>query len=97
MKIVVHPAATAELDKAAAFYSAQANKQLGLALIAEFEKSALFLSENTELGVPWVSGTRRFVMRRFPFNIVYYIWPDQLFVIAIAHQKRRPGYWHRRK
>lgn len=96
MKIAVHPA-TAELNKAAAFYSVKANKQLGLALITEFEKSALFLSENPELGVPWVSGTRRFVMRRFPFNIMYYILSDQLFVIAIAHQKRRPDYWHRRK
>ena len=97
MKIVVHPAATAELNKAAAFYTEQANKQLGLALISEFEKAALLLSGSPELGVPWVSGTRRFVMRRFPFNVVYYLLSDHLFVIAIAHQKRRPEYWHRRK
>ena len=97
MKIVVHPVATAELNKAAAFYSEQANKQLGLALITEFEKAALLLSENPELGVSWVSGTRRFILRRFPFNIVYYLLPDHLFVIAIAHQRRRPEYWHRRK
>jgi len=35
MKIVVHPVATAELNKAAAFYSEPANKQLRLALITE--------------------------------------------------------------
>jgi len=68
MKIVVHPAATAELNKAAAFYSAQANKQLGLALIAEVEKSALFLSENPELGVPWVSDKGLF-SQRLPFLV----------------------------
>ena len=48
MKIIVHPAATADLNHAAAFYSAQANKQLGLTLIAEFEKAVSLLSENPE-------------------------------------------------
>jgi plasmid stabilization system protein ParE len=97
VKIIVHPAATADLNNAAAFYSEQANKQLGLALITELEKATSLLSGNPELGTPWVSGTRRFVLRRFPFNIVYRLFPDHLFIIAIAHQKRRPGYWQRRK
>jgi toxin ParE1/3/4 len=97
VKIIVHPAASAELNNAAAFYSGQANKQLGLALISEFEKAASLLSGNPELGTPWVVGTRRLIMRRFPFNIVYRLFPNQLFIIAVAHQKRRPDYWHRRK
>lgn len=96
MKIIVHPAATADLNIAATFYSERANKQLGLAFIAEFEKAALFLSSNPELGVEWVSGTRRFIMRRFPFNIVYRLFPDHLYIIAIAHQRRRPDYWRQR-
>ncbi|MDO9047342.1 MAG: hypothetical protein Q7U66_06340 [Methylobacter sp.] len=94
MKIIVHPA---DLNNAAAFYFVQTNKQLGLVLITEFEKAASLLSGNPELGTPWVSGTRRFALRRFPFNMVYCFFPDHLFIIAIAHQKRRPGYWHRRK
>jgi toxin ParE1/3/4 len=97
VKIIVHPAATADLNNAAAFYSEQANKQLGLALITELEKATSLLSGNPELGTPWVAGTRRFVLRRFPFNIVYRLFPDHLFIIAIAHQKRRPSYWQRRK
>jgi toxin ParE1/3/4 len=36
---------------------------------------------------------RRFVMRRFPFSIVYYIVDDIVRVVAVAHGKRRPGYW----
>jgi len=97
VKIIVHPDANAELNIAAAFYSAQANKQLGLALISEFEKAASLLLGNPELGTPWVAGTRRFIMRRFPFSIVYRLFPDHLFIIAVAHQKRRPNYWHWRK
>lgn len=97
MKIIVHPAAGADLNNAAAFYSEQANRQLGLVFITEFEKAVSLLSGNPELGTPWVFGTRRFVLRRFPFNIVYRLFPDHLFIIAIAHQKRRPGYWNQRK
>lgn len=97
MKIIVHPAATADLNNAADFYSAQASKQLGLALIAEFESAALLLAENPELGTPWRAGTRRFILRRFPFNIVYCLFPDHIFIMAVAHQRRRPDYWRRRK
>jgi hypothetical protein len=48
VKIIVHPAATADLNNAAAFYSEQANKQLGLALITELEKATSLLSGNPE-------------------------------------------------
>jgi hypothetical protein len=40
---------------------------------------------------------RRFALNdRFPFSIVYSIQGDTLFVIAVAHASRRPGYWKRR-
>ena len=34
--------------------------------------------------------------RRFPFRIVYRIAHDRIVVVAIAHGKRRPGYWRDR-
>jgi hypothetical protein len=40
---------------------------------------------------------RYFTLRRFPFRVVY--WCSPRFgpvVIAIAHHRRRPGYWRRR-
>src|SRR5688572_6159846 len=35
-------------------------------------------------------------LKRYPFRIVYREEVEQIVVIAIAHAKRRPGYWHRR-
>ena len=35
--------------------------------------------------------------RRFPISLVYRIEPDAVYVIAVAHAKRRPEYWRRRK
>lgn len=96
MKVTVQPAAATELREAAKFYAERANQALGLALIAEFERALSFLSINPELGAVWRSTARRFPLRRFPYNLVYQIKPDELRVIALAHQRRRPSYWKKR-
>jgi toxin ParE1/3/4 len=41
----------------------------------------------------YMHGTRRFVLRRFPFSVVYLDDLDLVTIIAVAHSKRRPGYW----
>ena len=42
-------------------------------------------------------GTRRFLLQRFPFAIVYRELPAAIQVLAIAHARRRPGYWKQRR
>ena len=44
----------------------------------------------------YLYGTRRFVLHRFPFSIIYLDEPDGVTIVAVAHNKRRPGYWKRR-
>jgi toxin ParE1/3/4 len=47
----------------------------------------------------WPSGkhsTRKFVLQRFPFAIIYREKRDVVQVLAIAHGHRRPGYWKER-
>ncbi|MEW6501172.1 MAG: hypothetical protein AB1456_06765 [Thermodesulfobacteriota bacterium] len=36
---------------------------------------------------------RKTFVHRFPYKILYSIEPDHLFIIAIAHQHRKPDYW----
>lgn len=97
MKYIVHPAAFDELIEGASFYSSQISEPLGQALISEFERITTMLMQNPELGVKAAAGARRFGMRRFPFSVVYRVFPDHLYIIAIAHHKRRPRYWQNRK
>jgi plasmid stabilization system protein ParE len=40
--------------------------------------------------------TRRFVLQRFPFSVVYLDDADVVNIIAVAHNKRKPGYWKER-
>jgi hypothetical protein len=39
---------------------------------------------------------RRHRVRRFPYLVFYAVAPEEIRVVAIAHAKRRPGYWRDR-
>ena len=36
---------------------------------------------------------RRALLTRFPYAIVFLIMSEEIRVLAVAHAKRRPGYW----
>ena len=39
---------------------------------------------------------RCYILRRYPYSIVYRVDGGQVLVVAVAHTRRRPGYWKRR-
>ena len=41
-------------------------------------------------------GTRRYLLRRYPFSIIYRVEVDRVLIVAVAHGHRRPGYWKMR-
>jgi plasmid stabilization system protein ParE len=41
----------------------------------------------------YLHGTRRLVIQRFPFSVIYLDDSDLITIIAVAHSKRKPGYW----
>ncbi len=44
----------------------------------------------------YLHGTRFFKLHRFPYALVYIERADRIIGIAVAHLKRRPGYWRKR-
>lgn len=36
-------------------------------------------------------------VKTFPFRIVYRLIEDRVLIVAVAHAKRRPGYWSDRR
>ena len=96
MKLVIVPLALAELNDAAAFYKAKANAELGLAFVAEFDRATSLVLENPLFGAVFRGTRHRFFLRRFPYSIIYQVTSQELRVIAVAHNRRRPGYWANR-
>lgn len=97
MNYWIHPAAEAELSEAAAYYATHASRTIAEALLIEFERVRDLLVGNQQLGVRTELGMRLFHFDRFPYTIIYEENEDlgpQIY--AVAHQRRRPGYWSSR-
>lgn len=92
MRLVVARPALAELHDAAAFYTLKGNVELGLAFVAEFERAANLVLANPLLGPVFRGNRRRYILRRFPYSIIYQVAAGELRILSIAHHRRRPSY-----
>jgi hypothetical protein len=86
-----------ELDLARNWYDEQ-RYGLGLVFFDAFEGAVEHAQEFPSAGVavsdPELSRpVRRFPLKDFPFHIVTTILEGTLVVVAVAHAKRKPGYW----
>jgi plasmid stabilization system protein ParE len=54
------------------------------------------VQEQPRLYPPYLYGTQRVVLHQFPLSIVYRELLHEVQIVAIAHAKRRPGYWSSR-
>ena len=91
-RVVYHRLAARELVESALFYD-ERRTGLGDEFLTEVEAVLEFIREQPELGQPGAHGTRSFPGKRFPFRNVYEIQPDRIWIVAVAHLSRRPGYW----
>ena len=94
MKYSLHPEALGDLRDAASFYREQAGTSRAQSFLREFEKSINRLLLHPALGTPWHGrGRRRYLMKHFPYSLVYTVSGDEIRILAVAHYSRRPGYW----
>jgi len=81
---------------AAAGHYASAATGLGDEFIDEVERAVERIVTFPDHGSPHLAGTRRVVLRRFPFDVVYLSDSEPIVIVAIAHHRRSPGYWRDR-
>jgi len=93
-RVRLDPRAAAELDQAAGWYEQQRSE-----LVLEVRRAAVrALAQSPRAGSP-VEGVdpalevRRLRVRRFPYQVVYVILDEDVVVLTVAHDRRRPGYW----
>jgi toxin ParE1/3/4 len=97
MKYSLHPEVQQDLRDAAAFYRDRAGNNLSRSLLTEFERSVNLLLRHPQLGALWRHGKRRLIIQRFPYSIIYTVAGEEIRILAVAHQSRRPGFWRGRK
>lgn len=92
MRIVLHPAAERDLLEAATFYERQGSPALAARFVAEFKRMAALLAAQPEVGSPRSHGRRRLALSIFPYSIIYRIVGEEVRILVIKHDSRRPGY-----
>jgi plasmid stabilization system protein ParE len=89
------PEADEEFREAIRYYQKEA-QGVGLKFLEEVRRGVTFITENPFAAVAVGSGIRRKVLNHFPYSLLYAVESELVVIVAVAHQKRRPGYWRSR-
>src|SRR5262245_51185894 len=92
--------AVEELESAAQWYEAR-REDLGIDFVRDVREALLRIASRPHTwpaapNVPEHLHVRRFVLRRFPYAVVFADLANEIRVLAIAHTSREPGFWRGR-
>ena len=93
--IAIHADAEAEYEEPLARYRSQ-SEQAAAKFELALERALQSISMNPH-SHPKLDDHHRFCsLRRYPYLVIFRVDGEQIRVVAIAHSRRRPGYWSRR-
>ena len=95
LAVDIHPEAVFEAQAARLWYEAK-SPQAAAAFMAELDIGIASIRAAPDLYPSDLHGTRRYLMRRFPYLIMDRATAKVIQVLAVAHGRRRPGYWKTR-
>jgi plasmid stabilization system protein ParE len=95
MNFEFHPEAEREIYEASLRYELDV-PGLGRRFADEVERAVDVLLAYPEIGARLDDHLRHFVLRKFPFSIIYAASADLVSIVAVAHGSREPGYWRPR-
>jgi plasmid stabilization system protein ParE len=90
-----HPAALEDADESAAWY-ADRSVRAAIRFLDELDHVVDPIGDSPDRFPTFDAGLRRAVFRRFPFYVVFRANDTEIVVLAVAHGKRRPRFWHDR-
>jgi plasmid stabilization system protein ParE len=92
----LHDEASIEYDAAFDWYL-QRSEESAISFDVEVNRAIQLIIESPRRWPMGPYGTRRFLLRRFPFFLIYREhMRGEIQVVAVAHTSRKPGYWKQR-
>ena len=95
MRFYFHPQADHEFDAAVLYYE-DSQIGLGIEFAAEVYAAITRICEYPDAWSLMSKNTRRCLVNRFPFGIIFQDKSDNIRIVAVANLHRRPGYWKKR-
>lgn len=97
MRISLSDEALADFEAATDWYLTELAFTAADDFADEFEHALTLLQAFLELGVASQYKTRAFTLPKFPYSLIYQVFPNHIRIIAVANHSRRPGYWAGRR
>ena len=91
----IHQDATEELRAAVAYYES-CEAKLGDEFFAEVLRGFEQIRQHPRAWPIAYKDFRRYLIHRFPYALVYRHSDEDMFILAVAHTSRSPGYWRER-
>lgn len=91
----IHDEAILDLRHGARFYERR-RRGLGQEFVLSVDEAIAKVVEAPQRW-PRFFGAQRFLLDRFPYSIIYRVVDEQVQILAVALQRRRPTYWKRRR
>lgn len=95
MKGLLHPAADEDFAAAVQYY-ADIDPDLGFRFYREIERLITNVCDHPERYREFDPPARRHFSFEFPFALIYIVKPDYVWIVAVMHMKREPGFWRER-
>jgi plasmid stabilization system protein ParE len=91
-----HPDVDAEAEATVDWF-AERSVAAAEGFLDELDRAIEQVREAPHRWAQYLHGTRRYLMKRFPFIVVYRERSETIIgIVAVAHGHRRPGYWRQR-
>ncbi len=88
-RIIIRPEAEDDLKKAFLWYEDK-RKDLGYDFLLQVDGGLRFIKRNPKIFKPEYKETRKHLIKRFPYKIIYLIEKHSIIVLAVTHGKRNP-------
>ena len=87
--------AAEEIEKERRWYR-ERSESAESAFLRELDHAIASVSEAPQRWPVHIENTRRYVFPTFPFSLVYFVEQRTVWIVALEHQSKRPGYWRQR-
>lgn len=91
-RVRLHPDVTIEARHALLWYMDK-SAEAAIQFSTELRTAYRAVQAQPHAYPAYLHGTRRKILDRFPFSVVFREFPDRIEIVAVAHAKRRPGFW----
>ena len=94
-RVIVRPEAEHDLKEAFSWYEDN-RKGLGYDFLLQVDAGINFIKRNPDVHPIEYKGTRKHLIKRFPYKIIYLVEREKIIVLAVIHGKRIPDLMKKR-